>query len=734
MPIRSTEDLFRNSVREDWVDLRDQIYTPHLTVLRDEVTLDPRLVAAETDEATGLTLPVFGVRDQKTSGRCAGYALAALVDVQRNLQHVRRDAAESHPKERVIVSADMLYQMALFHDRYPGLDTAAAPGRDGVRTLRSAIKGFYHHGVCPDWDDIEKDPLPDCWQSECYRPDPVPPGESQLFPTVPQAQKAREISLGAYYRLNSVLNHFHAALNEAQGILVSANVHDGWYRPWNRAAEGRIAWPPEQGKTGTHAFVIVGYDADGFHVLNSWGADWGGYRGQAGIALWSYADWAQNVVDAWVLRLGVSSPASFGASVGEKGIKGITGPVRAGSTPCLELVGHYMHLDDGFQVTTGSYPSFADGWGKTRDHLRDTLGKTKHTMAGVVQRRGVLLWLPGTLDGIKAEFQRAVHRKKAIKALGLYPYSIFWCHTFVEKSREVLTGLFDSCVEQAGADAAHLDDLIENRVRGVGRAFWRDIEIAARRSIAGTGELPFEADDQDGHPRLKPGFVMPLVRDLFDLVAERNAELHIVAEGAGVLLLHEILDHIDANANGVGEGALRGRRIDRLISSVHLIGPAIGMPRAGKQLLPFMARLNAGASGETGGEAAHFDLRHLAPGARARLYLPSPELEARMCYGAYGKSVLHLVSRAFEDRYRDPGAEGPGTDPLFDPPRQFLGMAGAVDALPEAVRRGVVLQTALADDLHSATRVDQARLNDDQAVVGQIFDCINSFRADAQTT
>ena len=35
---------------------------------------------------------------------------------------------------------------------------------------------------------------------------------------------------------------------------------------------------------GGHAFAIVGYDQDGFIVLNSWGRNWGGYQGRSGMA------------------------------------------------------------------------------------------------------------------------------------------------------------------------------------------------------------------------------------------------------------------------------------------------------------------------------------------------------------------------------------------------------------------------------------------------------------------
>jgi len=38
----------------------------------------------------------------------------------------------------------MLYRMAMFDD------VAEGTAQDGIRSLRSDIKAFFHHGVCPD--------------------------------------------------------------------------------------------------------------------------------------------------------------------------------------------------------------------------------------------------------------------------------------------------------------------------------------------------------------------------------------------------------------------------------------------------------------------------------------------------------------------------------------------------------------------------------------------------------
>ena len=757
MTQHTKQTVLRRPVRQDLVDRRDMIFQPRLSILRDRMTLDPRLMVRLTGTADHPIRPVFGVRDQGRSGRCAGHALAALIDIQRNLMALGQAPQADRPATvdeacdpcrpdlpyNRIVSADMLYYMALRQDRYPDLamteqpepdeedDRAAPPRPEGVATLRSVIKGFYHHGVCPDWPHPEG-VSPHCWQSESFGgPDDA---EQQKGANVEQTKKAREIGLGAYFRLRPILNHYHAALNEAEAILVAANIHQGWNRPYDPAAEGVITRTSDDADMGTHAFVIVGYDARGFLVLNSWGPDWGGYGGQQGVALWPYEDWARTILDGWVLRLGVSAPSSHGAIVGEQGIGGIVG-TRMGATPCLELVGHYMNLDDGVHVADGAYPSYDISWSRTETHLDNVL----RTRDGTGKYDGVLLWLPGTLDGIKDEFQRAVARKEAIKTAGLYPYTVFWCNTFVDKSREVLTGLFDSCVAEAGETAIHLPDLIESRVRGVGRAFWRDIERGARHAVHGLGESPGEMYGDRPRGPLRQGYVMRMVEGLFRL-AVSGRQVHLVAEGAGVLVLDEILAFVAAAADAGGDGADRMARAADLFSSVHLVAPAIDLPRAARRVIPLMERMNGCATGAPGADTGRPRAGPLTPGAdfhprsRARLYLPDAAFERRLCFGAYNRSILHLVSRAFEDRYLRPDQGG---DPLpagarYGAPRMFLGMADAPASLPPAARRGIILQSGIADDNHIPGRVQQTRLNDDRTVGDDILDSIATLRAPAR--
>lgn len=662
--------MSQTGVRRDWVDLRDLYYTPSLTSLRATRLPDPRCI----DPVSG---PVFGLRDQRDArapGRCVGYALANLIDMQRALQ------AETALGPVDQVSADMLYHMARFHDLYTS-DVQGAAGSSGVRSLRSGIKGFYHHGVCLDLPKGCTLPSPDAadarWQSMCYRFGEALPEED--FPSVLQAKSAQQISLGAYYRLRPVLNHYHAALNEAGVVLVSTNLTSGWANPDGVIPAGSGAEPVN----GAHAVALVGYDERGFLVLNSWG-DWGGYRGYPGVALWQYSDWAENIMDGWVLRLGVPTPQAFDLTIGEQGASRIYGPIRAGSIPCRELLGHFLHLDDGHHVERGSYPSSPALVAKTLAHLDGRLGPDPDPEAADTRYRGVVVWITGSLEDMEDGFAAAIRRKKLLQDQGLFLITVFWCNDFFEQTMDVLGTIMQEARDLTGEGASHLDQVIETRANRIGRAFWRDIEHAAQRSVEGISE----------HPRnhvapAEPGHVATLLKALTELSARHGSALHLVAEGAGALVLAEWLEAgPGTGANRLAQSLPEDARALRLaarrktISSVQLALPAIDLPRAQEDLLPWLKLINAGTTHisrplEIGAPAANASAPEhrtdAAPGpAPARVYIPDQMLEKRLRVGIYGKSILHLVAHSFEDRRggRPDGAA-----------RTMLGMACAPDQI-----------------------------------------------------
>ncbi len=238
------------NVVNDVPDFRDRMYQPGLAQLKSTIEPDSGI------------LTIF---NQGSEGSCTGHGLAAVI----NLLLKRKN-------DDTLVSRRMLYEMAKKHDKWPG---EAYQGS----SCRGAIRGWHHMGVCNE----------NMWGYKA--------NSSDTLLTVDRAKNARNITIGAYYRLNHDIVDFHCALNEVGALYVSANVHYGWFAN----LEGPdFEIPVNSQMAGGHAFAIVGYNDKGFWVQNSWGDTWG----NNGIALWTYEDWQANIKDAWVVRLAVPTP------------------------------------------------------------------------------------------------------------------------------------------------------------------------------------------------------------------------------------------------------------------------------------------------------------------------------------------------------------------------------------------------------------------------------------------
>jgi hypothetical protein len=286
-------------VIQDRLDIRDLPYRPPLIVPLNRI--EPSKVARKEIGA------------QRDVQSCTGFALAAAIELQLR---------DRDPKSATRVSPAMLYGLATKYDEF-------VDDRPGGSSVRGAIKGFFHSGVCR----LEKAP---------YRgPDPG------WVLTVDAAKDARNVTLGAYYRLGDVLSDYQLAVQEARAVIVSAHLHDGWRR--GAAAVGKIPLRPRI-SGAAHAFAIVGYDDEGFVIRNSWGPDWGDWL-QPGHAHWSYEDWAENLIDGWVIRLAPHAPKAFGLYVRATSLRdlpegrmprpfaGLRDPRR------IALLGHSVHVE-----------------------------------------------------------------------------------------------------------------------------------------------------------------------------------------------------------------------------------------------------------------------------------------------------------------------------------------------------------------------------------------------------
>ncbi|MGB1264737.1 MAG: C1 family peptidase [Nereida ignava] len=528
----------RLSVLEDFPDLRDRIYAPSLLKLQHEL---------EPDYSNLI------IRNQFEDGACVGFALSAAINL---LQHdsILGDAG---------VSPRMLFEMAKLHDEWPG-------NHQNGSSLRGGLKGFFHNGVC----------------SETIGPfDPEEhPGWSL---SLQQAEDAKNTGLGAYYRLRPNIIDYHSALNEVGVIIVSAMIHKGWKSP-----RGGVI-THNRTEQGGHAFAIIGYDAEGFIIQNSWGDKWGKYKGNPGIAHWSYEDWASNIIDAWVLRLAAPTPKAFGvvSVVGAK--TNANGAATISAAPrSQEIQHHYIHLDDGKFVSTGRYSS---DMGTVREMAKNIRNLSSDAQTPV---KHVMIYAHGGLNSSQASARRIRAMRSGFLRNGVYPVHLMWETGFTEELFDVLASLGQRSSERVGASLHVFDRMIEKFSHGMGRRLWREMKTGARRSF-----------EPDGDGRAALTYLMDDLQDL-------NLQFHFIGHSAGSLLLGEMIDASSA------------------------IFP--------KGMTPSTFTLMAPACSTVFYKEVYAPALHDGRLPSLNQYLLNDTDERADNAGPYGKSLLYLVSRALD--------------------------------------------------------------------------------------
>ena len=529
-------DGFRvNGVADD-EDFRDYAYLPALVQL-------PSSIEPPTN---GSAL------DQGREGSCTGFALATVIN--------RLLAGRG---EKRTVSPRMLYEMAKKFDRWEG------EGYSGS-SCRGAIRGWHNMGACSE----ELAPYRD--------------GEADWTLRIDQAKDARKTTLGAYYRVAKVLSHYHAALQEVGVLLASAQVHDGWRR--HEIANGVIPWDHST-PLGGHAFAIVGYNTTGFYVQNSWGSRWG----TNGVALWRYEDWLENVRDAWVVRLAVSTPQllHLGRSAEDRAQRA-EGLFRRKPT-WAEVAGRFVHIDDGLFHDEGRY------WSNLA-----SVRQTAKLVAESADYDHLLLYAHGGLNSVAASARRIVAMKETFKKNRIYPFHFMYDTGLLEEIKDVVFGRKRKVDERTRGLSAYTDRLIEEAARPAGRAIWREMKRDARS--------PFKIG-MAGIETLRT-FLKALSQP-----GVREKRLHLVGHSTGAILLAWLLR------------ALSEEDDPPAIETCSLMAPACTHDVFNEVYRPL---LNRGAP--------------LRVNALTIYSLTDALEQADTVTPLYRKSLLYLVSNSFEEK------------------------------------------------------------------------------------
>ncbi|MBP7146994.1 MAG: C1 family peptidase [Acidobacteria bacterium] len=534
---------------------------------------------------------VPAILDQEQEGACTGFALAAVINFLLRKRGVERR-----------VSPRMLYEMARRYDEWPGQDYEGS-------SARGAMKGWLRHGVA----DV------DAWPVDVRRLDHLGTVVDRKAGTT-VADLARQTPCGAFYRvMHRQVRDMHAALTEVGALYCTLMVHEGWDEPGPRTAKVRFADGSKsrsvslpvierRGRAdGGHAVALVGYTADGFVVQNSWGTSWG----HRGFALLPYEDYLLHATDVWVVQLGVPVSVELW---GEGAADTKAGLARAAAAiPLSEIRPYALNFaNDGALSDSGAY------W-TTEADLERLFGETIPRATASWQKRRVMLFLHGGLQSEEASARRIVALRDVCLANEIYPLHVMWETGTLETVRNIMDEALRRDAERATAGEWFRrlrEGLVEAKDRTLeltaarpGRALWDEMKENARLASNrkdGRGGMQLVAEHAKRTLASTPG-------------AAEKFELHVVAHSAGSIFAAETMPILDA-------GTIPFR-------TLQFMAPAIRVDDFERLVLPEIAARRC---------------------PTPSLFVLSDVGERDDECGPYGKSLLYLVSNAFEDRRETP--------------------------------------------------------------------------------
>lgn len=611
--------------RPDRLDLRDRPYQPPLGCL-------PAQWPDDSDVAR--LLPAYAeahqVLDQGQEGACTGFGLAAVINY---LRFIRATEAGLNPPAHV--SPAMLYQLAQLYDEWPGEDYEGS-------SCRGALRGWQRHGVCcetlwPYPSHVENDQGQRMWRG---------PKEDAKNPDDPESNwdlDALTCTLGVYYRIDvrSVVD-MQAAIRQNGAIYVSGTVHEGWgvaSRSTLRSHADlvRIKAVPRPKEPGGHAFALVGYNAEGFVVQNSWGPGWG----SMGFALLPYEDWVSHGSDAWVFTLGVpsssrirsprflvpansvrSASVSLHEAARNERPAGLVGADDALTRRYRDLPAKWQPLsgDDAYRhavLLDRGLPIRNDITAENAANALDTavLQRPRDWLRAQDSVK-VLVYAHGGLNSEADAITRVRVLAPYCLANGIYPLFVVWR----SGALETVSNLVEEWGDRLGIGSAgtaptrgwldHLtevsDRMLEPVLRGPGGALWGDMKRNAERA----------SNDGSGGVRLMVERLKTLNKEL-----NNKLEIHLIGHSAGSIVLGSMLARLQ-------EAGLKA-------SSLRLFAPACTVRFALDHYMPAV-------------EKEVVNPRHF------NLHVLSDENEKNDCVGPYRKSLLYLVSRSLEDVHKMP--------------------------------------------------------------------------------
>jgi Papain family cysteine protease len=477
--------------------------------------------------------------------------------------------------------------------------------------------------------------------------------------TAARQTDALRFPLGAYYRVLPHRNDLMAALNETGVAFAAAATHAGWDTPQG----GRIAFDPAAPAGTGHAFAIVGYTTTHLIVQNSWGPGWGGAviggRARGGIALWSHEDFERNVWDLWVARLALPVE-SLGALRSNYTLAGQRSRRAESGPPPSEVSRHVIHIDDGGFDHAGDYPS-------TEASARELID-AKVSAAKARGRLDLLMYAHGGLNSVDDVARRARKWRDVIDANALEHFHWMWETGLLAELKDVVFGKDKFADERTGGPGDWKDKLLETLARPLGKPLWNEMKDDAHIAFEGA--------------RAGARVLQMVGESLARVGGIANRRITLCGHSAGAIWVAHLL-----------------QAWHRLVPNFHVDEVVLFAPACRVALFETHIAPHALA-----GRVGHITLMQL-----------TDEHERGDDVGrVYGKSLLYLVSNAFEQRE--------GQTPLLGMQRYNAGWSATMAALRAQGRLDVITATVDQDasratthggfdnDLHSMNRLLAAAL------------------------
>jgi predicted chitinase len=416
--------------------------------------------------------------------------------------------------------------------------------------------------------------------------------------------------LGAYFRVNHKdIVAMHTALAEVGILYVTCTVHTGWN---DVGADGVITQSPSI--TGGHAFAIVAFDDQGFWLQNSWGPGWG----RQGFARISYDDWLENGSDAWVARLG--APVTLRRLESIAAVHSAAA-AQSNAYSFADLRPHIVSVGNNGTLKAGG------DYGCTEAELARIFEDDIPRVTQGWDKPRILLYAHGGLVGEQAATQRLAEYRPPLLGGNVYPLAFIWRTDYWTTVTNILKDTVSRRRPEGALDATkdfmldRLDDALEPLARVLtGKSAWDEMKQNALATSAPGGAAVLVADHLKALAKKLPGL-----------------EIHMVGHSAGSILLAPVVKLLTD----------RGLKVE----TCTLWAPACTVDLFRSAYLPAMQK-------GTLGKMAVFAL--------------SDKTERDdNCARIYNKSLLYLVSAAFEKEARIP---------LFREGEPILGMERWIDA------------------------------------------------------